>query len=206
MHASTAELAALPRRDRNKLRTRRRIFEAAKQLMVERSFDDVKIEEICELADVANATFFHHFPTKVALLQAFNEDVAEKIADKLQGSEASATEQLRLAGDIILEEWRDNRHLQRRIFAEVLTELGSQADCEPGSDILSLLSAIIEGGQKTGEFRSDFHAETGALIILSAWKALGIYAIQTGKRQRARKGREHALSLLLHGMVAPTPP
>lgn len=200
MNASPGELAALPRRDRNKLRTRRRIFEAARQLMTERGFDDVRIEEICELADVANATFFHHFPTKVALLQAFQEDIAEKIARQLADSSAPASEQLRVAGEIILAEWRDNRHLQRRIFAEVLAELGADVECNPDSDIAPLLAAIIAKGQVSGEFRSDFDPETGALIILSAWKAIGIYAIRTGKRPQARKRREQVLTLLLKGM------
>jgi len=71
----------ISRRERKKRETRRRILEAALELMTDRAYADVKIEEISAAADVANATFFLHFPTKASLITAFNDEVAAKIAD-----------------------------------------------------------------------------------------------------------------------------
>ena len=68
------------RRERKKTETRARILNAAIALMAERGYDAVKIEDIAARADIANATFFLHFPTKASLLTAFNEQVARKIA------------------------------------------------------------------------------------------------------------------------------
>ena len=46
----------ISRRERKKRETRRRILEAALELMAKRSYAEVKIEEISAAADVANAT------------------------------------------------------------------------------------------------------------------------------------------------------
>ena len=86
--------ATISRRERKKRDTRRRILDAAMQLMADTPYDGVRIEDICLAADVANATFFLHFPNKSALVLAFNEEVAGKIAEQLNGADAKAAERL----------------------------------------------------------------------------------------------------------------
>lgn len=54
----------LGRRARKKLATRDAIRDAALELMSDRAFSAVTVEEVCERADVAPSTFFRHFPTK----------------------------------------------------------------------------------------------------------------------------------------------
>ena len=80
----------ISRRERKKRETRRRILEAAIGLMAKRPYAEVKIEEISAAADVANATFFLHFPTKASLITAFNEEVAAKIAEELAAFKGNA--------------------------------------------------------------------------------------------------------------------
>lgn len=89
--------APASRRARKKGETRRKILNAALELMAARGYDGVKVEDICAKADVANATFFAHFPTKAALIAAFNEDVAERIAERLAGFSLPAVDRLELA-------------------------------------------------------------------------------------------------------------
>ncbi|MFM7064102.1 MAG: TetR/AcrR family transcriptional regulator [Actinomycetes bacterium] len=54
----------LGRRARKKQATRDSLRNAALELMADRSFTEVTVEDICERADVAPSTFFRHFPTK----------------------------------------------------------------------------------------------------------------------------------------------
>lgn len=61
---STSSVDDLGRRARKKLATRDALRNAALELMADRSFAEVTVEEICDLADVAPSTFFRHFPTK----------------------------------------------------------------------------------------------------------------------------------------------
>ena len=66
--AVPAAKAPVSRRTRKKERTRQKIYEAAIALFTKRGFNAVTIEEICEAADVAKATFFLHFKTKASLI------------------------------------------------------------------------------------------------------------------------------------------
>ena len=105
----------LSRRERKKRETRKRILDAAMHLMSDRPYDEVRIEDICSAADVANATFFLHFENKSALVLAFNEEVASKISDELMGDAQSASDQLRKLLEVYLREWGTHRHLMRQI-------------------------------------------------------------------------------------------
>jgi len=49
-------------------RTRRRLKEALLQLIEERSYEDITIEDITEKADVGRSTFYSHFTSKEELL------------------------------------------------------------------------------------------------------------------------------------------
>ncbi|WET82683.1 TetR family transcriptional regulator [Amycolatopsis sp. QT-25] len=50
------------RRERKKAATRQALSEAARELFLERGFDDVTVAEIAEAADTAVSTLFAHFP------------------------------------------------------------------------------------------------------------------------------------------------
>ena len=69
------ELETMSRRDRKKHETRWRIYTSAIELFRSRDFDTVKIEEICEAADVSNAAFFHHFSSKASLISAYWDEL-----------------------------------------------------------------------------------------------------------------------------------
>ena len=69
----------LGRRARKKLATREALRVAALELLADRDFASVTVEEICERADVAPSTFFRHFPTKEDVVLADLADRGEDV-------------------------------------------------------------------------------------------------------------------------------
>jgi len=58
----------LPLRERKASRTRLAIYEAGRELLREKSLAQIKIEEICERADISRGTFFSYFSRKKDLI------------------------------------------------------------------------------------------------------------------------------------------
>lgn len=193
----------ISRRERKKRDTRRRILDAAMQLMADKPYDDVRIEDICVAADVANATFFLHFPNKSALVLAFNDDVATKIGEQLAGVDAAAADCLRKLLEIYLAEWGAHRHLMRQIVLEFISQPASAAafnEVSPG--LLGLVGTIIANGQKAGEFTPKIAPETAGLALVAAWNAIAITWAKTGDTNQATEAHRQTLDVFLQGLLA----
>ena len=198
-----ADYPTISRRERKKRDTRRRILEAAMQLMTNTPYDQVRIEDICAAADVANATFFLHFPNKSALVLAFNDDVASKIAEQLSGSRAPADERLRELLKIYLAEWGTHSHLMRQIVLEFLSQPASGAsfnEVSPG--LLGVVATIIRDGQKSNEFSPRIAPETAGLALVAAWNAIAISWAKTGDTKHASEAHWQTLDIFLQGLLA----
>jgi len=193
----------ISRRERKKRDTRRRILDAAMQLMTDKPYDDVRIEDICAAADVANATFFLHFPNKSALVLAFNEDVAAKIAEQLADSRVDAAERLRNLLTIYLAEWGAHRHLMRQIVLEFIAQPASATafnEVSPG--LLGIVAGIIREGQKKSQFAAKIAPETAGLALVAAWNAIAITWAKTGDTKHATEAHWQTLDLFLDGLLA----
>ncbi|AXL89204.1 TetR family transcriptional regulator [Streptomyces sp. CB09001] len=61
------------RRERNKMRVKNGIYEAALELFTQQGYDQTTVEEIAERADVARGTFFNHFQRKEDIIGEWSE-------------------------------------------------------------------------------------------------------------------------------------
>jgi AcrR family transcriptional regulator len=202
-NANQPDYPTISRRERKKRDTRRRILDAAMQLMTDTPYDEVRIEDICSAADVANATFFLHFPNKSALVLAFNEDVAAKITEQLADGAVPAAERLRNLLTIYLAEWGAHRHLMRQIVLEFISQPASATtfnEVSPG--LLGIVAGIIREGQQKREFASKTAAETAALALVAAWNAIAITWAKTGDTKHATEAHWQTLDLFLDGLLA----
>ena len=192
----------LSRRERKKRETRKRILDAAMKLMSNTPYDQVRIEDICATADVANATFFLHFENKSALVLAFNEDVAAKISGELGDASILAVEQLKRLLAVYLNEWGSHRHLMRQIVLEFISQPNSNAsfnEVSPG--LLNLVRNTIRGGQNSGEFTHKIGPETAALALVAAWNAIAIAWAKSGDTKQAAEAHWQTLDVFLTGLL-----
>ncbi|MEO1729765.1 MAG: TetR/AcrR family transcriptional regulator [Pseudomonadota bacterium] len=178
------------KRGRKKRATAQRIFVSAIDLMKEQGFDGVSIEQICERAQIARATFFQHFRSKAALLGLFSELVCQSIEKELEAKDLSATEQLELVAD----------HLQGlanemgSIFPDMLAAFTAEPGAgfrvdDPDTGITPLVVQMIKSGQADGTFAEHLRAEDMAISLVAAWVALARNSISdpprhTGDRMR----------------------
>ena len=199
VHADSA--TPVSRRERKKGRTRADIYNAAMNLFVRRGFDSVTIEDICDAADVARATFFLHFPTKEALLIEYGERANDELAAAIGAYRGSATSTLRMAFKMLAE--RDVRHpdVVRLVIREVLARprVLSEHD-ESAADLVNLLAGVIRRGQKSGEFRRRTDPTVAALTACSAFFALIYTWVRQDGKIDVEGGVAQTLDIILNGL------
>lgn len=76
-------------RRRQSRETEKRLMQTAWELMSEQSFDAVSVRDICRKAGVTTGAFYHHFPTKEALLDRGYERMDDFIRARVEKSPAS---------------------------------------------------------------------------------------------------------------------
>src|ERR1035441_5283099 len=121
----------IPLRERKKLATRRALRRVALDLVAERGFVHVTVEDIAEAADVSPRTFFNYFPSKeAALFGADPERVAalrERIVHEAPGETGLEALRVVLVGEA-------------RALAEELVDLGG----DPASWLKRMKAANVD--------------------------------------------------------------
>ncbi len=77
-------------------RTRQMLFQAFHDLLAEKAFDLISVQDITERSTLNRATFYDHFTDKFALLEAMiGERFSTLIAARMAGSEGTCETSLR---------------------------------------------------------------------------------------------------------------
>jgi AcrR family transcriptional regulator len=118
-------------RERKKLATRRALRRAALDLVAERGFTHVTVEDIAEAADVSPRTFFNYFPSKEAAL--FGDDTGRTEALRLRLIQQSP-------GESALEVLRAVLVEEARARTEELRELGG----DPASQLQRMKASHLD--------------------------------------------------------------
>ena len=199
--STIARSSGVSRRERKKERTRSDIYNAAINLFLKRGFDSVTIDEICDAADLARATFFLHFPAKETLLVEYGERANLELAAAIRAYRGSATMSLRMALKMLAERAQRHPDVVRMVVREVIARPGALSDHDHRTaDLVHLLAAIIRRGQAAGEFRKRTHPRVAAMTVCAAFFAL----IYTWVRHDGKIDIESAvgetLDIILNGL------
>ncbi|MGW5861440.1 TetR/AcrR family transcriptional regulator [Streptomyces sp. NPDC055239] len=103
--------------DRRTRRSRRALGSALVELVLERGFTALTVEDITERADVARATFYAHFKDKEDLFARVTSDLLADLAERLRPTIADST--VGFTGKPVLEMLRHARE-ERDLYRIVL--------------------------------------------------------------------------------------
>ena len=138
------------RLDRRKLEIRERILSAAYQSFLERGVADTTLEDICERADVANRTFFNHFPTRIDMMRALSERRLAELQDVIfEGSTAPTPAHLISLFDRIAGQMVDLGEKYREVVGEMVNSTGYAVP--RGSSLHSSFVQLIKDGVARGD-------------------------------------------------------
>lgn len=65
-------------------KTKARLLSSFRSLLAEKSFEDITINEICEVSNIRRATFYKHFSDKYAFLKYFVGSLRRQFDEKLE--------------------------------------------------------------------------------------------------------------------------
>ena len=126
--------------DARVVKTKNKLLSSFKELLSERSFENITVQEICEMADVKRATFYKHFDDKYAFLKYLVGSLRDTFDAKLPTSikpDATAdyyVEYLRAIVNFLLEnEAMVENIMESEVFlrlVEIIKEKNYEDTCE----------------------------------------------------------------------------
>ncbi len=174
------------RMDRRKMEVRDRILRAAFDLFLSQGVSATTIEEICERADVANRTFFNHFPTRQDMMRALAERRLLNLHDVFF-DRTSEPIPARLIGvfDDIATALVKSSSAYRELIGEMLASSGY--GIQRGFALHDTFLELVKDGVARGEVSARHDAQTLADIIVGAltggivnWTVDRTYSLETG--------------------------
>jgi AcrR family transcriptional regulator len=160
------------RRERRSRELRERIYRTAQALFLEHGFDAVTVNQIADAADIAPATFFNHFQSKGAVLQAMTAEVfeymesmvAEQLESPLSTQQRIVAFALRVAGEIL----RVRKLAHDVLLSLMQTGVRSGEIAPYARGLIAPFAEMLAEGQSAGQVRTDRDATFLAEVVVGA--------------------------------------
>lgn len=161
--------------------TKRKLFESAQKLFVERDFAEVSVDNIVEEAGVSKGTFYVHFESKDALIASIISDYASRIDLNYKAFLDSLSPSMP-ASDVLLAMSRNiadllvntiGYEMMRTVYQLQLTRAVDMDAIKGYSrELYKMFSDILEQGIRRGEFKTDLPLETLSRHFVMAIRGL----------------------------------
>jgi AcrR family transcriptional regulator len=147
-------------RERKKARLRQQIVETGLRLFRERGYENTRVDDIVQVLEISQPTFFRYFPSKDALLREVGRRAFARQAESLRAelsSRATTAQRLRRFYETLAEVTEVGRPLWRAvILAGAMDPVRSPELRGAEQATVSLLREILAQGQKRGEVTRAF--------------------------------------------------
>ena len=152
--------AELGLRERKKARLRQEIIDTALRLFRAKGYENTRVEDVVQVLEISQPTFFRYFPTKDAVLYEVGNRGYFCITEKLKmelSSDASTADRLRRLYSEFAHEVEANRWLwQAVVLSGAMDPVRSPQMRGQEKIAASLLQEILEQGQKREEITRAF--------------------------------------------------
>jgi AcrR family transcriptional regulator len=155
---SSGEVPGL--RERKKARLRQQIIDTSIRLFRKHGYENTRVEDIVQILEISQPTFFRYFPSKDAVLREVGRRGFQCIKEHLEtelSSEATTAERLRRMYRGMAREVESDRPLWRAVvLSGAMDPVRSPEMRRPEEVAVSLLIGILAEGQKRGEITRAF--------------------------------------------------
>ena len=168
------------RRERRKQEMRDRILRASLDLFGRQGVEETRILDICQLADVAQKTFFNHFQTKSQLMRVIaDHSLGQLLADIEQARkrQTSTRERIHHFFETLAENVRAHGPMHRELLIEIV-RIAQDAGNET-QQVVKLRQAfgsIVWDGRALADVREDQDPETQTEMLMGAFYVLMFHA------------------------------
>ena len=154
-------------RQKQAIDTKLRITKIATELFKVNGFDSVRIQDICKAADISIGAFYHHFKSKMEIINIAYEQVDILLMDRFESREFSSNVDKLL---FLLGEGADMMEELGWVFiGEVYKNLIStegKYSTRPDRHIALEVKSIVEDAQKNGELDNSISSSDLTMIMM----------------------------------------
>lgn len=165
------------RRERRRLELHQRLLEAGRDLFEEQGYDETKVAEVCERADVAYGTFFNHFPTKLDLLRGLADLAIQEVADGLEQiakTDGGIDDQLIVLFEGGAQSFEGLDPKQRELLARIQKLAYTDDPEDRDRRYHAAFESFLATGVEAGRVREDIPVETLADILSGTFASMSL--------------------------------
>jgi AcrR family transcriptional regulator len=203
------ESAPVPsRRERRKLEMRANIRQAAHELFSQQGYQETRVADICERADIAQKTFFNHFPTKRDLLREIAHAGIEQLMfeiEDIRKAELATPARIHRFFDTVAAHITESGPRNRELLVELVHLISGDA-AERSEQVRRLHAAfrgIVEDGLAQGDVTRRHDPQALTEMILGAYYVLVFNYANLDDFPVRERG--HAAARILADALAPHP-
>jgi len=172
---------SMGKRQLQAMETRKKIFETARQLILEHGFEHVSVDLIAEAAGVSKGTFYVHFESKDALAAALVEEYTNTVDMDYKALMAGLPENTSVDDAIILLSERisdviaDNIGLENiRVLykAHLAKTVNTTPAMSYNRELYKLFAELLQTGISRGEIRDDIPVESLSRHLILAIRGI----------------------------------
>ncbi|MGO9591532.1 MAG: TetR/AcrR family transcriptional regulator [Candidatus Acidiferrales bacterium] len=142
------------------MRLRGQIIDTSIRLFRKRGYENTRVDDIVQILEISQPTFFRYFPSKDAVLREVGRRGFACIKERLEtelSNRTSTAERLRRMYQGMAQEVESDRPLWRAVvLSDAMDPVRSPEMRQPEEIAVSLLREILAEGQKRGEITRAF--------------------------------------------------